>query len=105
MSHTPEATRPRHLPLAELQTHSIMIDRTLADMEQGNEINCWLLSAARRAVAELEGHDPGEASALLVALLDRLQDMSTLHVSRKHATALVGLVVAKSEAPEGARHE
>ena len=79
---------------------AFMVAKALEQLENEHQVSCWLLSTALREVQRLEGEDMTEASALLQALYDRLQDCRALYFVQDQAKELL----AELEREE-ARHE
>ena len=78
----------------ELRTKASIAAGALDELVEDTNVNCWLLSVALREVRQLEGENMTEASALLQALDDRLQDFRTLYLAQDNARqVLAGLEV------------
>ena len=108
MTDAHRAARPLHDPktIKQLGADATMVDAALVDLERDSEISLWVLGAAMRVVRELEGNAyPDEASCLLLALEERLQNHATLLIARRHASAMLDAITARSQAiVEAAAH-
>lgn len=77
------------------QANAQLVAGSLDQLIEAGNVDSWLLRTALRKIRKLEGEDMTEASALLQALLDRLQDCRTLYFAQEQAKKLCAALAHK----------